>query len=177
MVQSTNYIGFENIFYRSSVHIQAQCRPNCLLGVQMRALVVLAGVIYFQSGIAGTSSQDVEDSAKPQSCISDVKSLRDYLATTATPHLYADGQFKPAEKAQVSAGLKVRAEAYDACLYSKTPSEDAIDYYQLSAQLGAFIDMLDWPEEQMVPVVLRVMDGKYQLLNSLTGRIVRSSDN
>jgi hypothetical protein len=139
--------------------------------------MVLAGVIYLQSGIAGTNSQDVEDRAKPQSCIGDVKSLRDYLATTATPHLYADGEFKPVEKAQISAGLKVRAEAFDACLYSKTPSEDAIDYYQLSAHLGAFIDMLNWPEEQMVPVVFRMMDEKYQLLDSLTERIVRSSNN
>ena len=143
----------------------------------MKLVLILMGVIYMQAGIAGTSSLDAEDSTHPQSCIDHVTGLRDYLTTIAKPNLYSDGVFEPVEREAISAELEAREAAYDSCLYSKTPREDAIDYYQLSAQLGVFVDMLNLPEEQMVPTILKLMDERYRLLDSLTGSIVSSSDN
>ncbi len=85
-----------------------------------------------------------------------------------------NGEKKQSERKKLHTNTENKVKAFDSCLFSKAPSKDATDYYQLSAHLGAFVDMLDLPKEQLVPIIVRVMEDEFQLLLSLRGRILRT---
>jgi hypothetical protein len=134
----------------------------------------LAGFLYLQIGMAGSSSLEQEDNSHPHSCIRHVEDLREFLSSDVSTYLYSNGEKKQSERKKLHANTEKKAEAFDSCLFSKTPNKDAIDYYQLSAHLGAFVDMLDLPKEQLAPIIVRVMEDEFQLLLSLSGRILRT---
>ena len=134
----------------------------------------LAGFLSLQIGIAHSSSLEQEDSSHPRSCIRHVEDLREFLSGNVNTYLYSNGEQKQAERRKLHANAERKVEAFDSCLFSKTPSKDAIDYYQFSAHLGAFVDMLDLPQEKMAPVIVRVMEDEFQLLLSLSGQILRT---
>lgn len=161
---------------RESLPEQSSSKSQIRVGV-MKALTIFglfAGFLCSQSSVASSSSLDLQNSSRPQSCIGHVRDLREFLQGDVSTYLYFDDDDRPSKKKQLLASLREMEEAFDSCLYSKTPSKDAIDYYQLSANLGALVDMLDLPEEQMVPVIVKFIEEKFRLLVSLTEQILQA---
>jgi hypothetical protein len=134
----------------------------------------LAGFLSPQIGMASSNSFGQEDSSHPHSCIRHVEDLLEFLSGDVSTYLYSNDEKKQSERGKLHTSAEKNAKAFDSCLFSKTPSKDAIDYYQLSAHLGAFVDILDLPKKQLVPIMLRVMEDEFQLLISLSKRILRT---
>jgi hypothetical protein len=134
----------------------------------------LASFLSLQLGMASSNSFGQENSSHPHSCIRYVEDLLEFLSGDVSAYLYSNDEKKQSEREKLHTSTEKMAKAFDSCLFSKTPSKDAIDYYQLSAHLGAFVDMLDLPKEQLVPIIVRVMEDEFQLLISLSERILRT---